>query len=189
MLSKLAERIISEDKFSEVTKLRNIPNSQYANSAARTSLFLTLGCLVCILAGCFGGETITKAGGIVKFKGEPLTTGTIEFYPVGGGRSSNSVIQSDGTFTLSYRKPGDGLPPGEYKVAVISVKEKKSKRRKKEEANVDGSYDEADIYADNPGKSVSIIPTIYNNIQTTTLRQTVVDDGSVQYLEVEVPEK
>lgn len=166
--------------------MANIPNNNL-NPLRRIRPFLALGCLACILAGCTGGETITKAGGIVTFKGKPLSTGTVEFYPVEGGRTANAVINSDGTFTISYRQPGDGLPPGEYKVAVISVKEKSSKRREKAEENVDGSYDESEIYAAPSGKSVSIVPTVYNSIMTTPLRQTVVDDGTTQYLEIEVP--
>lgn len=149
---------------------------------------LVLLAAICLLLGCSGGEAITKAGGTVKYDGKLLKTGTIEFYPVNGGRSANAVIQSDGSFTISYRKPGDGLPPGEYKVAVVSVKEKGRKDVAESEPEEGAGYDQEDIYQPE-SKTINVVPPVYNNIMTTPIRQTVVDDGTVQFLEIEIPKQ
>ena len=127
---------------------------------------------------------MTKAGGILKVNGEPVTgtTGTIEFYPVGGGRTANAVVQDDGTFTISYRKPGDGLPPGRYKVAVIAdIYEERPSRTKSEEVE----EGEGDFMA-NPGKLKHVVPTIYNSIQRTPLEYEIPDDGKVQFVEIDI---
>ena len=75
---------------------------------------MILACLA--IAGC-GGQGFVPAGGKVTFDdGTPVEGGGIAFMTdtfMADGR-----INPDGTFTLSSLKPGDGLPPGTYKVTV-----------------------------------------------------------------------
>ena len=127
---------------------------------------------------------MTKAGGTIKYKGKHLEAGTIEFYPVNGGRTARANIEPDGSFTVSYRKPGDGLPPGEYKVAVISVKEKSPKKS----VTTEDGQDDDRAYAQTSGPTINVVPAIYNNIETTPLRQTVTDE-SPQQLNIEFPKE
>ena len=75
---------------------------------------MILACL--IVAGC-GGQGFVPAGGKVAFDdGTPLEGGGITFQTE--TFMAQGEIRSDGTFTLSSLKPGDGLPPGTYKVVI-----------------------------------------------------------------------
>ena len=49
--------------------------------------------------------------------------GLVVFERVGGGEPivARGQIQSDGTYELSTHKPGDGVPPGKYKVLLNSM--------------------------------------------------------------------
>ena len=78
-----------------------------------------------------------KAGTRRLLIGEPVTVGKVLFYPVGGGRTGSGRIQADGTFVLSYRQPGDGVPVGQYKVAIISDIWKERRGMATRQKNVD----------------------------------------------------
>ena len=84
------------------------------NVMTKNFLFVLL--LVCTsIIGC--GKGFVPAGGKVTYEdGSPVTSGGIVFsssFFMAEGR-----IQSDGTYTLFSLKPGDGLPPGQYKVTI-----------------------------------------------------------------------
>lgn len=75
---------------------------------------MILTCLV--VAGC-GGQGFVPAGGKVTFDdGTPVGGGGIAFQT--STFMADGQINADGTFTLSSLGPGDGLPPGTYKVTV-----------------------------------------------------------------------
>jgi len=142
---------------------------------------LAMACFV----GC--GTGLQKAGGVVKVDGKPLDQGTVTFYPVQLGRPSTAEIQPDGTFELSYLKPGDGLPPGEYKVAIVSDVWKVNDRAKAiEDAQFKkmGIKDEMSMAA---GELIHIIPIVYNIIDTTPLKQTVSSES--RKFEFDIPSK
>jgi hypothetical protein len=68
-----------------------------------------------LLTGCGGGET--RVGGTVKFTdGTPLTKGEVLFS--NEKYSASGPIKEDGTFLMGSMKPGDGVPPGTYKVTL-----------------------------------------------------------------------
>ena len=71
-----------------------------------------------LVAGCDTGPSVAPVHGNVLHKGKTVTTGTVTFYPVGGGRAAVGAIKTDGTYTLSRKEPGDGVVVGEYKVAI-----------------------------------------------------------------------
>ncbi len=52
-----------------------------------------------------------------------MTKGTVTFMPAkpGEGNTATGEIQSDGSFTLGTAAKGDGVQPGDYKVAIVSV--------------------------------------------------------------------
>lgn len=161
------------------TQSPSSPNSLIFLSSAILSV------VACLLSGCGSNSGTTKAGGTIKYDGKLLEAGTIEFYPVAGGRSSRTRILPDGSFTLSYKKPGDGLPPGEYKVAVVSSKPKGPSTKLTEPTDGE-TYDEEAITADTI--MIDVVPEIYNDISTTPLRQTITDE-SPQKVMIEIPKK
>src|SRR5687768_7577436 len=89
------------------------------------------GCLLAAtLAACAGcGGRLQPAGGKVLVDG----------VPVNEGRPATARIMEDGSFTLSFEQPGDGLPVGEYKVVIVADHFEPGKKTKQQE------YDEANL--------------------------------------------
>jgi len=75
--------------------------------------------LLIVLSGC-GPSNQVPGGGTVKYNsGEAVTCGTVVFKTA--QYQYQGEIAADGTFQLGGIKPGDGLPPGTYKVAVVGL--------------------------------------------------------------------
>ncbi|MEX0727614.1 MAG: hypothetical protein WEB58_01385 [Planctomycetaceae bacterium] len=127
------------------------------------------GCLFSI-TGCGGidaPETVPVSG-TVTYKGTPLTNGKVRFNPVDSkdGRPAEGSIGSDGAFTLSTYKDGDGARPGEYNVTVVSY------------TGESGGLDKDKAL----GLSISdksAIPEKYNDPATSGLKETV-ESGKVR---------
>jgi hypothetical protein len=67
-----------------------------------------------LLAGCGGGGSVS---GTVTLDGQPLTSGTVTFHPVGPGPTAIGTIKSDGRYELAIG--GDrSIPSGDYLVTV-----------------------------------------------------------------------
>ena len=73
------------------------------------------------VAGC-GGDSVERipVRGQVLHQGKPLEFGNIMFQPLGGGEIARGDIQSDGSFTLSTKKDGDGVQVGQCRVRVTA---------------------------------------------------------------------
>jgi hypothetical protein len=73
--------------------------------------------------GCGDTSGLSKrypVSGTVKYNGQPVEKGTINFVPTAAdGRPATGDIAS-GSYTLTTATPGDGALPGSYKVVVIS---------------------------------------------------------------------
>jgi len=56
--------------------------------------------------------------GVVKYKGEPVKSGSVNFVPEDkDGRPAAGAI-TNGSYTATTLTPGDGMFPGKYKVAI-----------------------------------------------------------------------
>ncbi len=77
--------------------------------------------VVCLLtsAGCNSGPEMAPVKGVVKFNGQPVTTGTIQLFPVKSGPMATGRLQDDGSFELTTKEPGDGAYVGDYIVVVV----------------------------------------------------------------------
>lgn len=74
--------------------------------------------LVAILAaGCSSGKETGYVAGKVTLGDKALTQGSVRFENAKAGVSVNASLQSDGTY-VARTHDRDGLPPGNYKVAV-----------------------------------------------------------------------
>ena len=78
-----------------------------------------------ILAGCGDddlGQRYRVSGRVIR-QGQPLTKGTVNFMPVdlAKSRAASGEIQSDGSYTLTTKDPGDGALPGDYRVVINLV--------------------------------------------------------------------
>ncbi len=76
-------------------------------------------CLVAGAGGC-GAKMHPVRGTVTLEDGTPLTRGLVIFERFEGGPplTARGNIQADGRYELSTEKPGDGVPPGRYKVAI-----------------------------------------------------------------------
>ena len=143
------------------------------------------------LVGC--GPSLQPAGGKVLVDGVPVKDGTIMFYPTAGGRAATATIVEDGSFTLSFERPGDGLPAGDYKVVITAdvwkKSEAKTKQQELEEAQMkkQGIDDPDSIMAG--GILTHIVPPEYNDIKTTPLTQTVASSSEPQNYVFDIPSK
>lgn len=94
--------------------------------------------LACVVAtGCGGGNGISAprtapVAGTVLVKGKPAAEVKVTFHPqfdMGSVKFiPNGLTGKDGRFTLSTAAPGDGAPPGEYKVTFELLRVTADKR-------------------------------------------------------------
>ena len=156
----------------------------------KTSIISTLfcACVIVIVVGC--GPKLQKAGGVVKVDGVPVKQGTVTFYPAVEGRSANAQIGEDGSFTISFDSLNDGLPAGEYKVAIIADIFKPNTKAMEQEAEMKkrvGSTDDVSMVG--AGELIHIVPPEYNDVRTTPLKQTVASGGGKQQFEYDISSK
>ena len=77
------------------------------------------------VSGCSGVKIppLGQVGGIVTLDGQPLTKGQVQFLPDSSkgtkGRMAVGIIGTDGRFSLTAFKPGDGALVGFHKVVII----------------------------------------------------------------------
>jgi hypothetical protein len=90
-------------------------------SALCFKLCLLLG--IAAISGCSStGLGMTAVSGTVTLDGKPVGPGTVAFAPTdGSGNTATGNVDQSGRFEMSVRKPGDGVLPGSYKVAVTIV--------------------------------------------------------------------
>ena len=71
------------------------------------------------VAGCGSGMYPVR-GTVTLEDGTPLPRGLVIFERVDGGPplTARGNIQAGGRYELSTERPGDGAPPGRYKVAI-----------------------------------------------------------------------
>jgi hypothetical protein len=72
-----------------------------------------------LAAGCGSGRYPVR-GKVAYPDGTPVTEGTVVFESRDAARpiTARGSIQADGSYTLGTLAPGDGVPPGWYKVLV-----------------------------------------------------------------------
>ncbi len=149
--------------------------------------------LVVILAAAIGcGVKLQPAGGKVLVDGNPVKEGTIMFCPTQKGRPATARIMEDGSFTLSFERPGDGLPAGDYRVVIVAdiwKEGKKTKLQEYDEANMkrQGIVGEPSVLAS--GTLIHVVPPEYNDIATTPLTQTVASSSAPQHFVFDISSK
>jgi hypothetical protein len=142
----------------------------------RTRCLLLVGSLLAmVLTGCSGGPRLGKVSGKVTFKGKPVPTGTIMFYP-DAGPAAVGAIGPDGTYTLTTIKPGDGAVVGSHRVTIqattVGPGSLADPSSFEEELQFAQRQDpKAKVLV--PGKVEWIVPEKYSRPDTTDLTATV----------------
>jgi hypothetical protein len=134
-------------------------------------LFYSL-CLALCLVGCGpAGPKTARTIGKVTYKARPVKFGSIIFQPE-AGKVASSVIKSDGTFDLGTNQPGDGAIVGKHRVRVVSLSSQDPNYRVKEGQEMP------------TGKS--LIPEKYADLDTTPLKDYVVEDKPENVFNIEL---
>ena len=82
-------------------------------SIQRCALFLVL---LSLLTGC-GGPQVAQVTGRVTLADGSVPVGVyVMFMDDVNKRSPSGIVDTDGRYTLTTEKPGDGAPPGVYKI-------------------------------------------------------------------------
>jgi len=92
--------------------IRSVPVSPSRRRVLGASLLLVAALSVLLLAGCKGKPTGTVSGK-VTYKGQAVTTGSVNFFAPEKGIGADAKLDSSGKFTLSQP-----LEAGTYKVYV-----------------------------------------------------------------------
>lgn len=121
---------------------------------------------LCLLAGGCGPKrpaTLFPVKGRVTCKGQPVTCGTIAFYPA-EGRMAAGDIGPDGHYSLTTFKSGDGALPGRHRVTVDS-------KRAPSEPPQPKSRREEKVVFDMPvvNKIQWLVPEVYSRADKTPL--------------------
>ncbi len=124
--------------------------------------------------------------------GVPVKDGAVTFYPVNPGRSASASIMEDGSFTLSFERPNDGLPPGDYKVTIVADEWKNTVSPKQKEAleamlKKQGAIDDVALLS--AGQLTHIVPPEYNDVATTPLKETVAVSSKPLEFIFDIPSK
>jgi hypothetical protein len=134
---------------------------------------------LCILAllpctlfvGCGSGhpETFPVAGRIT-YGGQPVTQGTIMFYPE-EGRSAMGTIAADGSYRLTTFTDGDGALPGRHTVTITAIAESGSAPASMEEEMQQGMLGKEE------GGVRWLVPQRYSRRETSGLTADVPAEG------------
>lgn len=95
---------------------------------ARTAWRVAVLLILAPCAGCESAYTVNPeivktvpVSGTLTYKGRALESHQVSLVPEDGARGASGVTDSEGKFTLGTNEPGDGAPPGRYKVSVAFV--------------------------------------------------------------------
>jgi hypothetical protein len=129
-------------------------------------------CLPAVLLGGCGGPNLARVTGKVTYNGKPVTGGKIMFYPE-SGRMALGEIGSDGTYTLTTFKPGDGALVGSHRIAIESTKVGPGNMEtpKTFEEEMKGVPPGGKILV--AGKVEWLVPEKYSRVETSGLTRTV----------------
>jgi len=130
------------------------------------------------LVGCGGGGGASTGpktypvSGTVTQGGKPLDGATIQFVLADGKGGAAGKTDSNGRYTLSTAKPGDGAVAGQYKVAISKFEQP---------AAAAGGTSEKDYVPPKEGETApapkNLLPAKYASPNTSGLTATVKDSG------------
>lgn len=122
--------------------------------------------LLASVVGCGSSEPgMVAVGGVVSLDEKPIGGAAVIFHH-SDGRTASAVTNDDGTFQLASRRPGDGVPTGDYRVTVCLAKQEGGVLE-----NVNGVEESPGPVV--PEKITVIVPTIYNDPNTSPITATV----------------
>jgi len=124
------------------------------------------------LSGCGPDDGLGKrfkVSGKVTYNGQPLKSGTVDFFPEdpNTARPATGEIQEDGSYRLTTQTPGDGAMGGKYKVAISAYEVDKAQTSSPPQG---GSADQVAVAR---AQKKSLIPIKYSGTDASGLAATV----------------
>lgn len=101
-----------------MTSLHRFSSGTHARAGVRLS-FIAAVLAVAAAAGCDSGNKLRPVSGTVKYKGEPLDTGSVTFLYVSPPGPAGGALITNGKFEIASPR---GLEPGTYRVQISSPK-------------------------------------------------------------------
>jgi hypothetical protein len=141
--------------------------------------FQVFGFWFVIFTGCSSANQTVEVKGIVTLDDQSVPGATVTFLPEGGqGRPASALTDTEGYFSLTTYKNGDGAVPGSYRVIV-----KKAEGNSSPPPEIDPA-DHKSVTAHykslmERSRAKSVLPAIYANESATPLRCTVPPDKLV----------
>lgn len=131
--------------------------------------------------GC-GGEglpTRVPVEGTVLYKQKPLAGATVSFQSKEAPRSASGITDAQGKFTLTMYEPNDGAMAGEHKITVIKLDTSNVVKGEMSASDPGEAYSKAMMQAASAPKGgvKDELPTIYGDMNTTPLKETVSAKG------------
>ena len=150
-----------------------------ANPAHRARLCCLLaGLLPALLAGCGDGRPErVPVSGRVTYQGEPVTTGTVYFWPEQGPQA-RGTIGPDGRYRLRTFEKEDGAVPGKH---TVTIEAKEVSAGGPDPKSMD---EEFELFSDPDAESLAkprvrwLVPEQYANRATSGLTAEVTPDGN-----------
>lgn len=134
----------------------------------------TIGVMVAALLGCGpSGPELGRVTGRVMMEGQPVTAGSVSFWP-GDGRPARGSIAEDGTYELTTFKRNDGALVGEHRVTI------KATRLSEPVPELDSTAAEIAHFSRKGAKRIRaahvtwVVPEEYSEVDTSPLVATVV---------------
>jgi len=129
------------------------------------------------VAGCGSKAKTIPTSGVVTLDGEPLADARVTFNPLdASGRMAFGNTDSQGRFTLSTFKEGDGALAGQYRITVTIV-------GPTQEASAKLATDLKAMMKERERLSklkLKEIPKTYQSVASTPLQQTIPAEGEVK---------
>jgi hypothetical protein len=72
-----------------------------------------------LLGGCQNSDRAYVSGTIKGADGKPIIGATVVARSGATGKSASGTTDDQGRYELGVEKSGDGIPPGEYRIAVM----------------------------------------------------------------------
>jgi len=115
-----------------------------------------------LVVGCGSQEQpLVPVAGVVLLDGKPVAKAAVMFHHQ-AGRTSYGVTGTDGSFQLTTRDPGDGVPAGDHRVTVSLTAQEGGVQ-----ANDKGLEDYSKPIT--PVKLTYVVPKVYNDPNTSPI--------------------
>ncbi len=144
--------------------------------------------LLCVcavfLVGCDSGPKVSMVTGTIKLDSKPIPNATITLSPVAGGtgKSAVGVTNAEGVYVVTdstSKNIGGGAVAGDYKVGILWYKPS-ANDTSRSSGSGDGSMNADKATATKATGPESLLPTAYQNPETSGLLLTVKTGSTTQ---------